>query len=268
MSRWDWPPIYRVMNRPSTYVFFVSYICLLIVAVAQGTFLPTILNSFAKFSSTKANEYTSAVYFSAIIIYSLWSWHSDWTRERMWHYCLAALRAVPCYAVWTYVGAHESFSGITPISLYGLSFPWQHGVHCAASGIGLPDRDTLRCSRASRWWSHGDSCPIHCQHPRTSDLSKLRLAMAQEGFAASCSTLAICIATYLTLPVWLLMEAKKRKRKTGHAMPIRAMEDAEHAMISAVALARLHEVNRMEEKTALDVEQATHVETIRDESEK
>ena len=122
MSRRDWPPIYRVMNRPSTYVFFVSYICLLIVAVAQGTFLPTILNSFAKFSSTKANEYTSAVYFSAIIIYSLWSWHSDWTRERMWHYCLAALRAVPCYAVWTYVGTHESFSGITPISLYGLSF--------------------------------------------------------------------------------------------------------------------------------------------------
>ena len=64
------------------------------------------------------------------------------------------------------------------------------------------------------------------------------------------------------------MEAKKRKRKTGHAMPIRAMEDAEHAMISAVALARLHEVNRMEEKIALDMEQATHVETIRGESEK
>jgi hypothetical protein len=33
------------MSRPSTYVFFVSYICLLIVAVALGTFLPIILNS-------------------------------------------------------------------------------------------------------------------------------------------------------------------------------------------------------------------------------
>lgn len=33
------------MSRPSTYVFFVSYICLLIVAVALGTFLPIILKT-------------------------------------------------------------------------------------------------------------------------------------------------------------------------------------------------------------------------------
>lgn len=33
-----------VMTRPSTYVFFVSYFCLLIIAVALGTFLPIILN--------------------------------------------------------------------------------------------------------------------------------------------------------------------------------------------------------------------------------
>lgn len=137
---WEWRAFVAVMKRPSTYVFFVSYICLLIVAVALGTFLPTILKvvrstvspvfidiqadllKFAKFSSTKANEYTSAVYFAAIVCYAVWSWHSDWTRERMWHYILPAMGAIPCFAVWTYVGSHESFSGIKPISLYGLAF--------------------------------------------------------------------------------------------------------------------------------------------------
>ncbi|KAI1625629.1 major facilitator superfamily domain-containing protein [Exophiala viscosa] len=67
---WEWRTFFAVLKRPSTYVFFVSYICLLIVAVALGTFLPTILKVFAKFSSTKANEYSSAVYFAAIVVYA------------------------------------------------------------------------------------------------------------------------------------------------------------------------------------------------------
>ena len=36
---WDTKTFFQVFSRPSTYVFFVSYICLLIVAVALGTFL-------------------------------------------------------------------------------------------------------------------------------------------------------------------------------------------------------------------------------------
>lgn len=43
-------------------------------------------------------------------------------------------------------------------------------------------------------------------------------------------------------------------------MPLRAMEDAEHAMVSAAALERLHEQNTMENK--VDVETPKHVETI------
>jgi hypothetical protein len=57
------------------------------------------------------------------------------------------------------------------------------------------------------------------------------------------------------------MEAKQRKRKTGHAMPLRAMEDAEHSMISAAARARLHEINAMEEKVGFD-EEGEHLETV------
>lgn len=33
------------MARPSTYAFFLSYVCIAIGAVAQATFLPTILKS-------------------------------------------------------------------------------------------------------------------------------------------------------------------------------------------------------------------------------
>lgn len=43
-------------------------------------------------------------------------------------------------------------------------------------------------------------------------------------------------------------------------MPLRAMEDAEHAMVSAAALQRLHEQNMMENKA--DVEAPKHVEEI------
>lgn len=43
-------------------------------------------------------------------------------------------------------------------------------------------------------------------------------------------------------------------------MPLRAMEDAEHSMISAAAMARLHEQNMIENK--VDVEAPKHVEEI------
>jgi hypothetical protein len=40
----------------------------------------------------------------------------------MWHYLIPAAAAIPCFAVWTYVGSREDFSGISPIALYGLAF--------------------------------------------------------------------------------------------------------------------------------------------------
>ncbi|KAI1625630.1 hypothetical protein EDD37DRAFT_648097 [Exophiala viscosa] len=80
------------------------------------------------------------------------------------------------------------------------------------------------------------------------------------GFAAACSTIAFTIISFASLPVWLLLEARSRKKKTGHAMPLRAMEDAEHAMVSAAALERLHEQNMMENK--VDVESPRHLEEI------
>lgn len=44
-----------------------------------------------------------------------------------------------------------------------------------------------------------------------------------------------------------------RKQKTGHAIPLQAMEDAEHSQVSAAAIARLHEINALEESSATKI---------------
>jgi hypothetical protein len=56
-----------------------------------------------------------------------------------------------------------------------------------------------------------------------------------------------CILSYLTLPYWLYREAMSRKRKTGHALPVQALEDAEHSQVSAEAMARIRRLNEVEE---------------------
>lgn len=80
------------------------------------------MSQFLEFSSSRSNIYTSAIYLVVIGCYAIWSWHSDWTRERMWHYLLPVLAAIPCFAIWTHVAAQQSFGGIKPIALYGLAF--------------------------------------------------------------------------------------------------------------------------------------------------
>jgi len=76
---------------------------------------------FLKFSTLKSNLYTAICNLTIIPIYWIWGTHSDWTRERMWHYLFPISCAIPCYAVWTYVSSHPS-NGIATISLYGMAF--------------------------------------------------------------------------------------------------------------------------------------------------
>ncbi|KIW94367.1 uncharacterized protein Z519_04343 [Cladophialophora bantiana CBS 173.52] len=261
---WDWPAFFNVMSRPSTYVFFVSYLCLLIVAVALGTFLPTILKVFAKFSSTKANEYSSSVYFVAIVVYAFWSWHSDWTRERIWHYIIPAAMAIPCFAIWTHVATQKSFGNITPIQLYGLAY--LGNMVSIAQPAALAYRTSTLYGASEQ--AIGGATAI-------ASLSIASIIGPQifpstdapwylPGFAAASSTIAFTIISFASLPLWLMWEAKRRKAKTGHAMPLRAMEDAEHSTISAANLARLYEQKALEEKRVLDLEKPRHIEEIAD----
>jgi hypothetical protein len=64
--------------------------------------------------------------------------------------------------------------------------------------------------------------------------------------------LSIQIITYALIPIALFYEARKRKLKTGHAIPLQAMEDAENAQVSAAMHARIHEINAKEEEAAFN----------------
>lgn len=93
----------------------------------------------------------------------------------------------------------------------------------------------------------------------------------QKGFTATCALLAICVVSYATLPLWLLYEAKQRKRATGHALPLQAMIDSENAKVSAATLARIHELNAAEAEGAqsakvvmmeMEVGQSQHLDRV------
>jgi hypothetical protein len=47
-----------------------------------------------------------------------------------------------------------------------------------------------------------------------------------KAFIGTCAIVAVAILSYITLPFWLAREARVRKHKYGHAMPLRAQEDA------------------------------------------
>lgn len=77
---------------------------------------------FVGFSVGKANTFMAIIFFYVIPLYCFWPLHSDWTRERMWHFVLPILFALPCYVAWTWASAHQSFGGISSVSIYGLAF--------------------------------------------------------------------------------------------------------------------------------------------------
>lgn len=74
-----------------------------------------------KFSVQKSNLYSAIVCLTAIPLYWVWPIHSDWTRERMWHYIIPVSLVIPCYGVWTYVSVSET-TQIAPIAMYGMGF--------------------------------------------------------------------------------------------------------------------------------------------------
>ncbi|OAL38112.1 hypothetical protein AYO20_02564 [Fonsecaea nubica] len=246
---WSWPAFRRIFKRPSTYVFFVSYVALCMVAVAQATFLPTILKVFLGYSTTKSNLYTAACNLSIIPLYWVWGVHSDWTRERMWHYLLPVVASVPCYAVWTYTSMHPEARGtvIETTALYGMAYLGQmvlisqpivlsyrsstlYGAAEQAVGVAAAVASlTIASIIAPQMYPNQDA-------PRY-------LA----GFAGTLALLVVCILSYLTLPLWLMREAHVRKKKTGHAMPLQAIEDAERSMVTDAAHDLIHRLNEQEE---------------------
>lgn len=74
------------------------------------------------------------------------------------------------------------------------------------------------------------------------------------AFTATCCLLAVCVLSYATLPAVLLWEAKSRKRKYGHAMPLRAMEDAAQSDAAIVQLERFQGLGKGDKEGVAHVE--------------
>lgn len=54
-----------------------------------------------------------------------------------------------------------------------------------------------------------------------------------QGFSATLGLLVVAsLIIHLTIPFWLQLEARQRKLKTGHALPLRSLEDSEHSAVS------------------------------------
>ncbi|KAF2167605.1 hypothetical protein M409DRAFT_22407 [Zasmidium cellare ATCC 36951] len=242
-STWDTQSFLSVMSRPSTYVFFLAYICLLTPSIGTSSFLPTILSKTLHFSPHKSVEYAAAVAFVTMALYPLWSWHGDLTRERMWHYLLCIVVASPCYIVFVYIGAKQSFSGISPLSVWGCSF--------------LSDKVTLAQPAALTFRSmtlYGASEQAIGGAVTLAGLSVASIIGPQlfpasdqpwytAGFAAALALLVVSFICY-----------------ASHAMPLKALEDALAAHVSDAVLANEYQMAAAEAKEGHG--EASHVETV------
>ncbi|KAJ5808355.1 hypothetical protein N7474_009624 [Penicillium riverlandense] len=250
---WDTAAFIRIMTRPSTYCFFITYICLTTVAVSQATFLPSIFHYFLKFGASKSNIYTAALNLAIIAPYLVVPWHSDKVRERIWHYLFCMLSSIPCYGVWLYFSYHSDDTSIAPISLYGVALLGMMVV--VAQPVILSYRSATLYGAAEQ--SVGTSAAV-------ASLSIASIIAPQmfpdtdaplfhSGFIGCVTLQVICVISCLCIPILLLLEAEHRKRKTGHAMPLRAILDAENSQVSEAALARLHAIQEQEAKDLEDM---------------
>ncbi|KFZ24828.1 hypothetical protein V502_00686 [Pseudogymnoascus sp. VKM F-4520 (FW-2644)] len=251
-----------IMARPSTYAFFLSYVCIAIAAVSQATFLPTILKSLMKFDTEKANIYTAIVNIVAVPLYWTYPLHSDWTRERMWHFIVPVAASIPCYAVWTYAGSHPHDTSISYIAMYGMAFLGQ--LLLVAQPVLLSYRSSTLYGAAEQ--AVGTSTAV-------ASLSIASIIAPQmypnsdapyylNGFTATVSLLAASIVIYATVPFFLQLEASQRKKKTGHALPLQSLEDSENSQVSAAAMVELHQLNQLRDGDDFLKSKAAHKETV------
>ncbi|KAK5675706.1 hypothetical protein LTS10_011806 [Elasticomyces elasticus] len=212
----SWAAVWRVFGRPSTFVFFIAQTCSCTIAVAQATFLPTILKVFLKYSVTRSNIYAALTYIFMIPIYPLIGWHSDWTRDRMWHFVFS-------YTAW-------------PSSVGGMCRPAQPVLYSYRSST-LYGAGEQAVGGAATVASLSIASIMGPQMYPDSDAPYFVPA-----FTATVCVISLGICAYLSLPLWLMWEANRRKAKTGFAIPLQAMEDEEHSAVSATAHDHLRDV--------------------------
>jgi hypothetical protein len=149
----------------------------------------------------------------------------------MWHFIIPVLGSIPCYAVWTYTSLHPGTHTISYISMYGMAFLGQ--LLLVSQPVLLSYRSATLYGAAEQ--AVGTSIAVAAlsiasiiapqMYPNSDAPYYLK------GFTATVALLAGGIVCYLTVPFCLYFEARRRKAKTGHAMPVQAVVDAERSEV-------------------------------------
>jgi len=178
----------------------------------------------------------------------LWPLHSGWTRERTCHYLIPLAVSTAAYGVWTWSSGHPHQHTIKLLVSYGMSFlallaaisqpsliayrtstlygAAEQATGTAATFVALSIASiiapqVLGPSESTKRLDQGVNADISFQMFPNSDAP-----LYHKAFVGTCAIIAVATLSYLTLPFLLSREARARKRKTGHAMSLRAMEDA------------------------------------------
>lgn len=203
----------------------------------------------------------------------------------MWHFVLPLLASFPAQVVWVYASTNPGQTTISPLSLYGMAFLVQLPI------IAQPVLLTYRT--ATLYSATEQAVGVSVAFAAMSIASIIAPQMYpihdapnyKPAFISNVVIVGLAIITYIVLPYFLYREAQSRKLKTGHAMPLRAMEDArmlsrsisahraslqllmliltEHSQVTEVARQRIHEINIHEEamvRESKTIADATHVE--------
>lgn len=144
----------------------------------------------------------------------------------MWHYILPLLACVPAWGVWVYASTNPSQTTVAPLSLYGMAFLLQLPI------IAQPVLLSYRT--ATLYGATEQAVGVSVAFAAVSIASIIAPQMYpisdapfyKPAFISNVAIVGLAIVTYALLPYCLYREAQARKLKTGHAMPLRAMEDA------------------------------------------
>ncbi|KXS20276.1 MFS general substrate transporter [Gonapodya prolifera JEL478] len=87
-SDFDWVAFWDVMAQPAQWLFLFSYLTLNIGVFGATAFLPSVLQGLGFTGGVSSNLASIGPNFATLVFYVAVSWHSDFTRERMWHYVI------------------------------------------------------------------------------------------------------------------------------------------------------------------------------------
>ncbi|KAJ3340500.1 hypothetical protein HDU93_006968 [Gonapodya sp. JEL0774] len=110
-----WEEAVSVFMEPAHWLFMITYICASIGILGAANFLPSILGGLGYVTPFSANLASAWPNFAAGVYYIVWSKHSDYTRERVWHGIL------PCFI--TFIGSiFQTLAARDPVTATSAGF--------------------------------------------------------------------------------------------------------------------------------------------------